>query len=139
MKQTAIFPGRYVQAEGALAILAEEVQRLGSNTLIIAGRTAEAQIIPAYLSGWRKLVNVTVAPLGGETSEEVYDFCESVGLPTRLEDIGVAEASDADLQAVAEAACSEGETIYHESCPISTDAVVAALKMADQLGRSRRK
>ncbi len=33
MKQTAIFPGRYVQAEGAIGMLAEEVQRLGANAL----------------------------------------------------------------------------------------------------------
>ena len=29
MKQTAIFPGRYVQAEGAIAELGEEIERLG--------------------------------------------------------------------------------------------------------------
>ena len=37
-----------------------------------------------------------------ELIHEVYQFCESVGLPTRLEDIGLAQASDHDLHAVAE-------------------------------------
>lgn len=39
-EQTAVFPGRYVQAEGALEELADEVQRLGANALLVVGRTA---------------------------------------------------------------------------------------------------
>jgi len=70
---------------------------------------------------------------------EVYDFCESVGLPTTLADVGIRDASDEDLRIVAEAACGEGETIHHEPCPVSAGAVVAALKTADRFGRSRRK
>ena len=69
---------------------------------------------------------------------EVYEFCESVGLPTALADIGIPDANDAELRIVAEAACGEGETIHHEPCPISADAVLAALKTADRFGRSRR-
>lgn len=75
----------------------------------------------------------------GRTIREVYEFCESVGLPTTLEEIGAADASDDDLRAVAEAACAEGETIHHEPCPISVEAIVAALKSADRFGHSRRK
>jgi glycerol dehydrogenase len=74
-----------------------------------------------------------------QTVHEVYDLCESVGLPTTLADIGITDASDDDLRIVAEAACGEGETIHHEPCPISADAVVAALKTADQFGHSRRR
>ena len=68
---------------------------------------------------------------------EVYDFCESVGLPTTLKDIGLTEASDDDLRKVAEAACDEGETIHHEPCPISANAVIAALRAADRFGHDR--
>ena len=52
MKQTAIFPGRYVQGEGALAGLGEEIERLGSNALLIVGRTAENKLVPAWLPAW---------------------------------------------------------------------------------------
>jgi glycerol dehydrogenase len=69
---------------------------------------------------------------------EVYDFCESIGLPTTLKDIGLAEVNDDDLHKVAEAACAEGETIHHEPCPISADSIVAALKTADRFGLERR-
>jgi glycerol dehydrogenase len=68
---------------------------------------------------------------------EVYDFCESVGLPTTLEGVGLREATDDDLSVIAEAACGEGETIHHEPFPVSPDAVVAALKTADRFGHSR--
>lgn len=68
---------------------------------------------------------------------EVYGFCESVGLPTTLDDIGLSEANEDDLRKAAEAACGEGETIHHEPCPVSVDAVIAALKTADRFGHSR--
>jgi glycerol dehydrogenase len=67
------------------------------------------------------------------------EFCESVGLPTTLADIGISDATDDDLRIVAEAACADGETIHHEPCPISVDAVLAALKTADRFGRGRGK
>ena len=73
-----------------------------------------------------------------ELVDEVYGFCESVELPTTLSDIGIGDASDGDLRIVADAACAEGETIHHEPCPVSSDSVFAALKTADQVGRSRR-
>ena len=69
--------------------------------------------------------------------DQVYEFCESVGLPTTLAEIGVPDPSDTDLQTVAEAACAEGETIHHEPSPVSPAAVVAALRTADELGRQR--
>lgn len=69
---------------------------------------------------------------------EVYGFCESIGLPTVLADIGLAEVSDAELRKVAEGACREGETIHHEPLPVSVEAVVAALKTANRFGLARR-
>jgi len=70
--------------------------------------------------------------------EEAYDFCESVGLPTTLAEVGLADVSDEDLKLVAEGACAEGETIHHEPCPVSPTAVLAALKTADRIGRERK-
>ena len=70
--------------------------------------------------------------------DEVYSFCEDVSLPTTLEQIGLGGVSDADLMQVAEAACSEGETIHNEARPVTSADVVAALKAADAEGRARR-
>jgi glycerol dehydrogenase len=71
--------------------------------------------------------------------EEVYRFCEVVGLPTTLAQIGLAELTDDELRIVAERACIEGETIHHEPCPVTPQAVVAALKTADKYGQQRRR
>jgi len=71
--------------------------------------------------------------------DEVYEFCEKVGLPTTLKEVGIGDASDDELRQVAEAACAEGETIHHEPCPVSPEAVVAALKTADRFGQDRRR
>jgi glycerol dehydrogenase len=72
-----------------------------------------------------------------ETIDEVYTFCEEVGLPTRLADIGLGGVSDEELMEVAERACAEGETIYNEPRPVTPEVVVAALKAADAEGRRR--
>jgi glycerol dehydrogenase len=73
-----------------------------------------------------------------ETINEVYRFCESIGLPSTLADIGLAEASDEELLKVATASCSEGETIHNEPIPVTPDMVFSALKTADAEGRRRR-
>ena len=67
---------------------------------------------------------------------EVFSFCEAVGLPTTLEDIGLKDVSDADLMKAAEASCAEGETIHNEPLPVTADAVFNAMKAADATGRA---
>jgi glycerol dehydrogenase len=70
--------------------------------------------------------------------DEVYGFCEEVGLPTTLAEIGLDDVSDADLREVAAAACAEGETIHNEPAPVTPETVFAALKAADAEGRERK-
>jgi glycerol dehydrogenase len=70
--------------------------------------------------------------------DEVYEFCEAIGLPTTLADIGLANVSDADLLLAAEKACVEGETIHNELIPMTPQAVYLALKAADVEGRRRK-
>ncbi|MGF1728937.1 glycerol dehydrogenase [Photobacterium kasasachensis] len=69
---------------------------------------------------------------------EVFNFCEAVGLPVTLEQIGLKEVTDEELMAVAEASCAEGETIHNEAMPVTKEMVFAALKAADAEGRLRR-
>jgi glycerol dehydrogenase len=66
-----------------------------------------------------------------------YDFCEKVGLPTTLAQIGLEGVSDAQLMLAAEQACAPGETIHNESCEISPKRVFAAMRAADAEGRRR--
>jgi glycerol dehydrogenase len=71
--------------------------------------------------------------------EEIFNFCETVGLPTTLAAIGLEGVTDDQLQIVAARACAEGETIHHEPLPVSPDSVFAALKAADAYGKSRQR
>lgn len=72
-----------------------------------------------------------------ELISTVYTFCESVGLPTTLAQLGLAQVTDDDLLKVAQAACQPGETIHNEPFEIRPDVVLAALRAADAYGRSR--
>ena len=70
---------------------------------------------------------------------EVFTFCESVGLPTTLSDIGLADVTSNELMKVAEAACAKGETIHNEPVPIMPEMVYSALKAIDIIGRNRKR
>lgn len=71
--------------------------------------------------------------------DEVYSFCESVGLPTILADLGLEGVSSDELRRVANRACIEGESIHHEGGDITPEMVVAALLAADGEGQRRRR
>lgn len=70
--------------------------------------------------------------------DEVFSFCETVGLPTTLGDIGLSDASDADLIKVAEATCAQGETIHNEPVHVNPEMVCAAIKTVDAYGGKRK-
>jgi glycerol dehydrogenase len=70
--------------------------------------------------------------------DEVYSFCESVGLPTTLAEIGLDGASGAELRKVADRVCVEGEFIHHEAADVSPELVVQAMLAADSEGRRRK-
>ncbi len=67
--------------------------------------------------------------------DEVYGFCQDIGLPVTLEQIGLSDVSDQDLYKVAKASVKEEETIYNEAIPVSADSVFNALKIADHYGK----
>jgi len=69
--------------------------------------------------------------------DTVYGFCDKVGLPTTLAQIGLEGVSDAQLMLAAEQACASGETIFNEPCAISPQRVFAAMRAADAEGRRR--
>lgn len=72
-----------------------------------------------------------------KTIDEVYSFCESVGLPTTLAQIGLTEVTDEELMKVAKASCKEGETMHNEPIPVNPEMVFSALKTADAEGKRR--
>jgi glycerol dehydrogenase len=73
-----------------------------------------------------------------ETIKEVFSFCEAVGLPTTLAEIGLSGVSDSDLMKASNASCVVGETIHNELIPVTPDMVFSAMKAADAEGRKRK-
>ncbi|EDS4608274.1 glycerol dehydrogenase [Salmonella enterica subsp. enterica serovar Inverness] len=103
-------------------------------------------VLPATHKYWHgeKVAFGTLAMLmltdrAPELIEEVYQFCEDIGLPTTLADIGLAGVSDDELLAVARASCQTGETMHNEPFTITPEAVQAALRAADAVGQARKK
>ncbi len=70
--------------------------------------------------------------------DEVYDFCESVGLPTTLAEIGLSNITEEELKKVAESTCAKGETIHNEPFPVNPSMVISAIKAADATGHARK-
>jgi len=65
-------------------------------------------------------------------------FCEEVGLPTTLSDLGLAECDRARLMTAAEKACAPAEGIHHEAGEITPEKVLHAMIAADAIGTSRK-
>ena len=61
-----------------------------------------------------------------------------VGLPITLAEVGVDAASDDQLRTIAERTVIPGESSHNEPFPVTVDALISALRAADQLGRQRR-
>ena len=56
-------------------------------------------------------------------------------MPVTLAELGIAEATDEKLMAVASAACAENDTLHNMPFPITPEKVCAALKAAGAYGR----
>jgi len=131
-----------VEANTLLSGLGFENGGLASAHSIHNGLTALSQT-HHYYHGEKVTIGVLTSLFLTDKSasviDEVYSFCESVGLPTTLDDIGLADASTDDLRKAAIRTCKEGEFIHHEAADVSPDLVVYAMLAADQEGRRRKK
>jgi glycerol dehydrogenase len=74
-----------------------------------------------------------------QESAEVFSFCEEVGLPTTLAEIGLGGASPEKLLKAAEKACAPGQSMAHEAGPIDPGKVLNAMLAADAMGQARKK
>jgi glycerol dehydrogenase len=88
--------------------------------------------------GYGTLASLFLTDKSSKTIDEAYAFCRSIGLPITLSDLGLKDISSEELLKVAQAACHEGESIYSEPTPVSVEAVLAAIKAADEEGRYRK-
>ncbi len=67
---------------------------------------------------------------------EVIDFCQVVGLPTTLQELGLAKVGTDRLMQVAETATAAGETIHNMPFPVDAQLVFDAIVATDALGRN---
>ena len=150
MKNIAIFPGRYVQQAGALRELGEEVSRLGTRVLIVAGGTAEKSIIPAHRASWSERFQATIEHFGGECSDEAItrlgviaknqqcdvvigmgggkaiDTAKAVGneVGARVAIVPTIASTDAPTSAVSVIYTSEGAVSHYRFIPRNPDLVL---------------
>ncbi|MHC9540788.1 MAG: glycerol dehydrogenase [Vulcanimicrobiota bacterium] len=71
-------------------------------------------------------------------SAEVFSFCEEIGLPTTLADIGLQNTDRNNLMKAAEKACAPTEAIHHEAGTITPERVLNAMLAADAAGELRK-
>jgi glycerol dehydrogenase len=66
----------------------------------------------------------------------VIDFCNAVGLPVTLEQLGVADTSPENLLKAAQVACMQGLTTHNSYFDVNPDLVSGAIAGANALGEA---
>lgn len=85
------------------------------------------------------LTGLQLTDASPQESNNVYDFCEKVGLPTTFADIGLENPGKNQLMLVAQKACIPGEGIHHEAGQITPAQVLEAMLAANAIGEYRKK
>ncbi|MCF8047810.1 MAG: iron-containing alcohol dehydrogenase [Desulfarculaceae bacterium] len=143
MVSISLFPGRYVQGLGALSRLGQACAGMGRKAFVIALPYSWQHLLPAVMAVLKEqcgvLASLFLTDKAPALIEQVYGFCQAVGLPTTLSDLGLEEVADQELRRVAEKACAPGETMHKEPYETSPEVVVDAIKAADARGRRGRR
>lgn len=82
-------------------------------------------------------LQLTDAP--AEETAAVYSFCEEVGLPVTLADLGLGTCDRNRLMLVAEKACAPSEGIHHEAGTITPGKVLHGMLAANAIGEYRKR
>lgn len=68
--------------------------------------------------------------------DRVIHFCNSVGLPVTLKQLGVSDTSRENLMKAAEVSCMEGLTTHNSYFEINPEIILGAIIGADALGEA---
>ncbi len=85
------------------------------------------------------LTGLALTDAAPEETGTVYAFCENIGLPTVLADIGLAGADSAKLMKAAQKACEPQQSIHHEAEKITPEKVLNAMLAANAIGEERKR
>lgn len=131
---------RIVEANTLLSGIGFESGGLAAAHSIHNGLTALAETHALYHGekvAFGLLAGLQLTDALPEESDTVYAFCEQVGLPTTLADLGLKECDRNRLLQVAEKACAPIESIHHEAGTVTPDKVLHAILAADAIGQRR--
>lgn len=134
--------GRIIEANILLSGLGFESGGLAAAHAVHNGLTALPETHTFYHGekvAFGVLTGLALADASYEETRTVYTFCESVGLPTTLADIGVVKVDRDKMMAAAQKACAPIESIHHEAGEITPDKVLNAMLVANALGEERKK
>ena len=70
-----------------------------------------------------------------EELTDIIAWCVELGLPVTLGELGIENATDEKIMAVATAACAENDTLHNLPFEVTPETVFAAIKAADAYGR----
>ena len=132
---------RIVEANTLLSGIGFESAGLAAAHSIHNGLTALAETHSFYHGekvAFGVLAGLQLADASADEAATVFSFCEDVGLPTTLADIGLGNANWQYLIEAAEAACAPGAPVHHEAGVITPGQVLDAMLAADALGQQRR-
>jgi glycerol dehydrogenase len=68
--------------------------------------------------------------------DEIMTFCQSVGLPLTLAQVGIKKLSKEELMQIATRSCAPGETAHNEPFEVTPALVADAIIAADKLGQN---
>jgi glycerol dehydrogenase len=132
---------RIVEANILLSGIGFESAGLATAHSVHNGLTALAETHSSYHGekvGFGVLTGLHLTDGPADEVATVYSFCEDVGLPTTLADIGLGGADRRRLMVAAEKACAPDQPVHHEAGVVTPAAVLDAMLAADALGRERR-
>ncbi len=132
---------RIVEANTLMSGIGFESAGLAAAHSIHNGLTALAETHSFYHGekvAFGVLAGLQLADASADEAAAVFAFCEDVGLPTTLADIGLGTADRRRLMEAAEKACAPGQPIHHEAGVTTPAKVLDAMLAADALGQERR-
>lgn len=132
---------RIVEANILLSGIGFESAGLAAAHSIHNGLTALAETHAFYHGekvAFGVLAGLQLTDASADEISTVYSFCENIGLPTTLADIGLKKIDRQRMMMAAEKACAPDQSIHHEAGVITPGKVLDALLAADTLGQERR-
>jgi glycerol dehydrogenase len=133
---------RIVEANILLSGVGFESAGLAAAHSINNGLTALAETHASYHGekvAFGVLAGLQLTDASSDEAATVFSFCEDIGLPTTLADIGLGNADRRQLMEAAEKACAPGQPVHHEAGVMTPDRVLSAMLAADALGQERKR